>query len=217
MAKSTKWAKLALLAALLFCVACETTAPDQLHIGTSEILFGYIGLPYKGRFSGHGAMGPFEWSLIKGGVPGLTLSANGELTGIPTEEGEWPLTIEVRADHRRGTRDLTILIRGNPPTILPDTLPHATVGVFYEVELRFQGGISNSFRRNMLLSSGALPAGLSLESRTPPPQLSHLGPYYIAGVPQAAGASEFAVRAWRGIEAPIDTAYRSYRFTVLPR
>jgi hypothetical protein len=216
MPKLTTSPKRALPGIILFCLACDTTGPE-IGIGLSEIRFGYTGIAYTGRLSGHGAAGPFEWTLIKGAVPGLTLSPDGYFIGTPTAEGEWPIRVGVTANNRHGTRDLKIRIYGNPPLILPDTLPHATVGVFYEVEVRFQGGISNSFRRNVVLNSGVLPAGLTLESRTPPPQLSHLGPYYIAGVPQATGVSEFTLRAWRGISEPIDTAYRAYRFTVVSR
>lgn len=57
---------------------------------------GSVGNNYSASLKTRGGLGPFNWNITAGAVPGLSLnSATGALTGIPTQAGEFPLTVQV--------------------------------------------------------------------------------------------------------------------------
>ena len=56
---------------------------------------GRIDRDYAASFKTRGGLGPFNWSITSGAVPGLSFNnATGALTGIPTQAGEFPLTVQ---------------------------------------------------------------------------------------------------------------------------
>jgi hypothetical protein len=58
---------------------------------------GRVGRDYSASFKTKGGLGPFSWSITSGVLPpGLSFNnATGALTGIPTQAGEFPLTVQV--------------------------------------------------------------------------------------------------------------------------
>jgi hypothetical protein len=58
---------------------------------------GRVGKDYKASFNVKGGLGPFNWSITSGVLPaGLSFnSATGTITGIPTQAGTFPLTVQV--------------------------------------------------------------------------------------------------------------------------
>jgi hypothetical protein len=58
---------------------------------------GRLGKNYNAFFKTKGGLGPFNWSITSGALPpGLSFNAaTGAITGIPTQTGEFPLTVQV--------------------------------------------------------------------------------------------------------------------------
>jgi hypothetical protein len=58
---------------------------------------GRVGKNYNASLKIKGGLGPFDWSITAGALPaGLSFNtATGALTGIPTESGTFPLTVQV--------------------------------------------------------------------------------------------------------------------------
>jgi hypothetical protein len=74
---------------------------------------GRVGRDYSDSLKTRGGLGPFNWNITSGAVPGLNFNnATGALTGIPTQAGEFPLTVQV-ADALGGVdvESLTLKIR----------------------------------------------------------------------------------------------------------
>jgi Putative Ig domain len=72
------------------------TVLKALHI-TAKPKTGRVGRDYSVSFKSRGGLGPFSWSITSGALPpDLSFnSATGALTGIPTQGGEFPLTVQV--------------------------------------------------------------------------------------------------------------------------
>jgi len=118
-----------------------------------------------------GGATPYTWSLASGTLPvGLGLNAStGAITGTPTEAvAATPLTFKV-ADSGNPTQSqsvnltLTILASssGSPLSITTTSLPSGQIGVAYNAALAATGGTTPY---TWALATGALPAGLSLNS-----------------------------------------------------
>ena len=57
---------------------------------------GRTGQAYSDSLKPKGGLGPFSWTITSGAVPGLSFNnATGAFTGIPTQVGEFPLTVQV--------------------------------------------------------------------------------------------------------------------------
>ena len=58
---------------------------------------GRVGKDYRASFKPKGGRGPFSWSITSGVLPpDLNFNtATGAITGIPTQAGEFPLTVQV--------------------------------------------------------------------------------------------------------------------------
>ena len=58
---------------------------------------GRLGKNYSTSLKTKGGLAPFNWSITAGALPpGLSFNtATGALTGIPTQAGEFPLTVQV--------------------------------------------------------------------------------------------------------------------------
>ena len=141
-------------------------APD-LSISVPDIPNGTQGSYYFTSLQATGGVGPYSWSVSGGTLPsGLTLSATGRLTGTSTDSGEFNLTV-VATDSatpmpNTASIPLTLtMIAVAPPDISTTTLDPAVVGNFYQFPLASTGGVGVL---TWSLQSGALPAGITLDS-----------------------------------------------------
>jgi large repetitive protein len=129
-----------------------------------------------------GGMPPYTWKMTGGALPaGLSLSATGLVTGLITgAPGNYTFTVTV-TDSRASTvsSPLSLLVAG--PAIGAQPLPHAQAGISYMQSLKATGGTP---AYAWSVSSGSLPAGLSLDRATG----------IIGGVPSAAGSYSFLAR-----------------------
>jgi hypothetical protein len=166
-----------------------------LQIENETVKPATIGQAYSDTFSAKGVVtlnpptgsdAQATWSLLSGSLPpGLTLSAQGLLTGTPTSEGSYGFAVKAQNGNAVDTKDYTLTVR--QPLIVkspfgPARPPSSEVGVRLAKTFTATGG---SGTYTWAVASGSLPPGLVLNATQGT----------IAGVPQAAGAFAFGVTA----------------------
>jgi Putative Ig domain len=132
-----------------------------------------------------------RFKVVEGRIPpGTTLftqgTSSGGITGVPTEEGVFAFTIQVRDE--TGTKDresFAITINEPRPLVITnpsDELSPGTVGEFYCCGNLFADGGVPDYTWSLV--GGALPPGLELQA----------SPGRITGTPTTAGTFTFTVR-----------------------
>ncbi len=118
------------------------------------------GVDYAARLEALGGTPPYAWMIAAGALPaGLQLGAGGGIAGIPSEIGEFPITVKVfdnSAPPQMAQRDLSLQVRIAPLEIFGDqefdlfvlkvvTLPMITVvegiPIPYSTQLGARGGL----------------------------------------------------------------------------
>ncbi len=142
--------------------------PATLAITTSNgpLPAGISGVTYTTSLNSFGGNAPVTWAVTGGGLPpGLTLdSLTGIISGIPTASGLFSFSVSL-TDTSAPTpsvafRNLSITI-AQPLVITTTSLADGVVGAPYTQTLSATGGDANY---TWSLSSGTLPAGLSLST-----------------------------------------------------
>jgi Tol biopolymer transport system component len=100
------------------------------------------------------------WSLTDGQLPaGLTLTADGSITGTPTSSGTFSFTVRFTDPYSQASsRNYGIVIDFNPPVIQTTALPRAASGSPYTAQLQTQDQRSGTWS----ITDGTLPAGLTM-------------------------------------------------------
>lgn len=175
---------------------CLVKQPGPLAITTTALPNGTIGVAYNQTLVASGGVPGYVWSLNGGSNPlpaGLTLNPAGVISGTPTTDGTTTITIKV-TDSTGGTKteEFTLAIQPiTPPppspslAITTSVLPVGTVGTAYNTSLVATGGTGS---KSWSISSGTLPAGLSLNASTG----------VISGTPTAPGTSTCTIRVQDG-------------------
>ncbi len=145
---------------LSIVIAPGTAAP--LVIVTTSLPGGSPGVPYDATLVATGGSGPITWSVTLGNLPaGLTLSAAGQITGVPTTAGSPRFQVTARSGGARVNRLFVIAVRTERLVIRTTSVPSARVGVPYQLTMNATGG-QTPYRWR--LAYGTLPAGLSLST-----------------------------------------------------
>lgn len=77
-------------------IAATQTTPEPLTIQTTGLPKAYLRQSYEARLEARGGTTPLKWELTGGSLPaGIVLRDDGELTGTPTETGDFPFTVTV--------------------------------------------------------------------------------------------------------------------------
>ena len=160
------------------------TISTALTITTTSLPNGTVNVAYSATLAATGGAPPYNWTVTTGSLPGgLTLnSSTGVIGGTPTASGTTSFSVTVK-DSVGNTlaQPLSITIAATPLTITTTSLPGGAVGVAYSQALAVSGGTPPY--SNWTVTSGSLPAGLSLNSSSG----------VIAGTPTTAGPSSFSV------------------------
>jgi uncharacterized repeat protein (TIGR03803 family) len=92
--------------------ALQLTVVTPPQVATVKLPNGLTGVAYNQQLSAIFGQPPYSWSLFSGSLPsGLTLAANGLISGIPTVPGIASLTVMVTdAMSATGTMPLTLII-----------------------------------------------------------------------------------------------------------
>ncbi|MDX6230749.1 MAG: hypothetical protein QOI76_4139 [Frankiales bacterium] len=93
-----------------------TVAAPPPSITTNALPPATAGLPYSTRMSVAGGVAPYTWSLAFGGLPpGLALSGDGQISGVPGATGSPTLTVTVTdAVGRQASRPLILSVVLSP-------------------------------------------------------------------------------------------------------
>jgi len=139
-------------------------------ITTSSLPAGTEGTAYTQTVAAAGGAGTLTFSVSVGTLPaGLTMDSSGHITGTPTgPNGTISFTVKVAdastAGPQSATQALSIAVNlPAPPSITTTSLPAATEGTAYSQTVAATGGLTPY---TFAISSGALPAGLSLNGGT---------------------------------------------------
>jgi MBG domain/Bacterial Ig-like domain (group 3)/Putative Ig domain/NHL repeat len=173
-------------------IALNGTASSGISIVLSptSLTAPVIGNSFNQTVSASGGTSPYTFTVSTGSLPaGLSLSAGGVLSGTPTAVGTFTFTIQAQDSTGSGSggpftgsQSFSVTIAAPTVVVSPSTLPNGTVTSTYSQALSAAGG-SGSY--SYAVTSGGLPAGLSLNSTTGA----------LTGTPTAAGVSTFAVTA----------------------
>lgn len=176
--------------------ACTLTLTGTTPAGT-------VGTAYSGgSVSASGGTTPYAYSVVSGALPpGLSIAANGAITGTPTTQGTYTFAVQaLDAILRTAQASFTITINAAlPPVTLnvnPTTLPGGTTTVAYSQSFSVSNGTAPY---TYALTSGSFPTGLSLAGGT------------LSGTPTAAGSYTFTVQA---TDSASNTGSRSYTVAI---
>ena len=145
---------------------------------------GSVGNAYNHTFNATGNVGPYGYTVTAGALPaGLTLAPAGTLTGTPTTTGTFNFTIRAgNAGGCSGENSFAVtIIACQTINIVQPSLPDATVGTAYNVQLNVNGGVGPY---SWSLPAGVLPNGLSLTAAG-----------LLVGTPTQAGNFAVSIRA----------------------
>lgn len=159
---------------------------------------GETGKPYRYELKGREGCWPYvAFRLIGTLPPGLSLSTNGVVSGTPTQAGSWEAWIEMKdipseqggvfwcSDSKSTERIFRFtILQGLQIVQRQSTLAPAQVNAPYSLQLSATGATSPTWS----VSSGALPAGITLNSSSG----------LLAGTPTATGDFTFKVTAAEG-------------------
>jgi hypothetical protein len=135
------------------------------------------------QLTASGGVGPYNFSVTYGAVPtGMTLAANGLLSGRPTTIGTSLFAVTAAdSDNNSGFKTYSLVVQPVPITITPTQLPNALVNVPYTGSIV---AIDGTPPYVYSIASGFLPPGMIM---------SNTG--VITGTVGNVGASTFTVRA----------------------
>jgi uncharacterized repeat protein (TIGR03803 family) len=179
-----------------------------LLISTTSLASGMVGTGYLQTLGATGGIPPYTWSVAAGSLPpGLTLlPSTGAISGTPTTSGTDSFMVQV-ADSAttpsKATATLSIKIVPQPPAVTTATLPNGLVNSAYSTTLEATNGVPPY---TWSLSSGNLPAGLSLAPSTG----------VISGTPTVAQTSSFTVKVSDSETVP-ETGVATLSLTINPQ
>jgi MYXO-CTERM domain-containing protein len=145
-----------------FSLNTVTVLGSSLSILTRTFPIATLGLPYEVQLAATGGTAAYTWSITGGALPpGLSLDgARGWLSGTPTQEGLFPITLAV-TDGRVSTAIQTHLLvssQTEPLAIITRSLIPAYVNTPYQYALTAFGGVPPY----TWAAHDQLPQGLSL-------------------------------------------------------
>jgi YVTN family beta-propeller protein len=155
-------------------------AAPTVKITTTTLPGATLDVAYSRTLTATGGTPPLTWTISAGSLPpGVILSTGGVISGTPTAGGTFTFTVKATdANGSNAAQPLSIVVAALI-TISTTTLPNGTVGLAYSQPLQATGGTPPYV---WTVSSGSLPAGLSLSSTG-----------VISGTPTNAAASSFTV------------------------
>ncbi len=154
-----------------------------ITVNLPGVMTGMVSTPFSQSFTQTGGVGAVTFMLNSGALPaGLSLSAGGVLSGIPTVMGTFPIT--VKATDSNGCMGISLtynlVIGCQTITVNPPAAASATVGQAFSQNFAQQGGVGVV---TFTLMSGTIPAGLTLAANG-----------LLSGTPTQAGVFAMTVK-----------------------
>ena len=173
--------------------ALTVTSPAAIILSPPSLPAATLGQPEAARITAAGGSPPYTFSVSSGSPPGLSLSAQGTLTGTPTTPGTYQFTVtaaDSSAPPRSGSQAYALTVTSPAAIILsPPSLPLDRGCSPYDTLITATGGTP--------------PYGFSVSSGTPS-WLSLSPDGLLTGAPASAGRYQFTVTA-----TDSSTAHRS--------
>lgn len=158
-------------------------APPPLAITTTTLPQARSGVLYAQTLSATGGTSPYTWSLDSSSLPGLTMNADGIISGTPFTTGVFSFTVRVTdraGQSAQSTLWLSVVEPAWPLTIATATLPTASMGRAYTAAFNAGGGTGPY---TWSLADGLLPPGLTITESG-----------LLKGTPMRNGTFSFLVR-----------------------
>ena len=141
-----------------------------------------------------GGTGFKSFTVTAGSLPpGLTLSPNGLLAGVPSSAGTFTFTVGATDQLGESTTRSFSLVINSALGITPGTLPDLPLSLEFNQTFTSSGGTGS---KTFAVTSGTLPTGLSLSSEG-----------VLSGTPNTAGSYTFAITATDGAGANFVQTY----------
>ncbi len=175
----------ALAVAVAIAAAVAATSASAFNILQEPLPTGAVGQPYSYQFKvvSNDPVSGVTFRVVRNALPpGLVLGSDGKVSGTPTQPGGWEFDVQacIGVNCSERTFSIGILTR---LFVTTESVPAATVGVAYSVQLTAGGGGTPTWS----LSAGTLPTGITLSATG-----------LLAGTPTVLGQSEFTVRITDG-------------------
>jgi subtilisin family serine protease len=124
---------------------------------------GLVNEPYALTLTPQAGTAPYEFTISNGDLPpGIDLSPQGELSGIPTQTGRYTFTLSVKDSLGVvGGKTFTLVIATEAPHIQTEILPEGSTGAPYTATLSATAGVSPY---SWSLASGTLPPGVTINA-----------------------------------------------------
>lgn len=180
--------------------------PSALIVGTPTLPQAQVQSGYLGVLTASGGVQPYTWKVASGSLPaGLALTAStGTISGTPTETGTSAFTVEVRdtsSPVSTATAAVAMSVIAEPNLQASGAaLPSGFTQVSYTANLSANGGTRPY---SWALTSGQLPAGLSLSSSGA-----------ITGIPASTGQSNFAAQVTDSSTPTPQSATANFQITI---
>lgn len=186
-----------------------TVTPPPLTVTPTTLPSGTVGTPYSQTLAATGGTPPYTWSLAQGSsLPtGLSLSSSGIISGTPTTAGTSTFAVSatdsgtpVQTAAQQLSLTVNAQVGSTSLTIATTGLPDGVAGTPYAANLAAFGGTAPY---TWSITSGTLPAGLSLDSQTGD----------ITGTPTTANTSTLTVNV-SGSASPAQTTSEPMSLTI---
>jgi hypothetical protein len=159
-------------------ISCQT-----ITVTHPAVMSGTVGSPFSQQYTQSGGIGAVTFSLTAGTLPtGMTLAADGTLSGTPTQSGTFPITVTATDSNGcTGSDSFTLTISCQTITVTNPAVTTGTVGTPFSQTFTQSGGIGAT---TFSLASGSLPTGLSLGANG-----------VLSGTPTQSGSFAITVKA----------------------
>ncbi|MFZ0228272.1 MAG: putative Ig domain-containing protein, partial [Mycobacterium sp.] len=180
------------------------TINAKLGVQTTTLPQGVINVTYSGAtLQAVGGLTPYTWTWTGTTPPGLVLSTAGAISGTPTATGTYNFTVQVAdssTPQQTATADLSLTVNAQL-AITTTTLNNGVVGTASGQTMAATGGIKPY---TWSISTGSLPAGLSLNTSTGA----------ITGSPTTAGTFNFTAKVTDS-ESPTQSVTANLSITII--
>jgi len=151
-----------------FVIKVEGSAEPPLAIASSSAPGGEVGLSYAASLAATGGGSASRaWSLAAGALPpGLALSGEGKLAGVPTTSGTYTFSVAVSNGTSSATKSLSITVIPGIAFAAAPVVPQAEVRTPYSATVPTILGVSGGAPPYSYASVSGFPFGIGFDAST---------------------------------------------------